>query len=148
MMFPDNLKNKIEPAQALTQEILDFRPSVDALKHAEASLDEASRCFDRAMALAPKEPDVFFQRAGYMSESNWQSCFFRHYRDNEELDASQGFVSFCSPETIANLEKAAELDPKNYDYISLAAYFTWMGAFIQAKTHDDFTIDKMPDESR
>jgi tetratricopeptide (TPR) repeat protein len=149
LLFPRNLRDQVFPSasQMPSQKVLDFRPSPDALKTSEARCDEASRCFDRAMALAPKEPEVFFQRAGYMSISNWQNCFFRYYRDNGKIDSTTWFSAFFSKETIANLQNAADLSPKNCDYISLAAYFTWLNAMIQAKV-TNYTPDILSDAAR
>jgi len=51
-LFPDNLRGQAFPSgQMPSQEVLDYRPLPEALKKSEASLAEASRCFDRAMAL-------------------------------------------------------------------------------------------------
>jgi len=146
-MFPTNFWSQIVPGQPLSQEILDYRPSAEALKKAEAARDEASRCFDQAMVIAPKEPEVFFQRAGYMSSSNWQNCFFLHYRDSEEIDPKKWFLAFFSPETITNLKRAAELKPKDYQYISLAAYFEYFVSVMQANA-TNFTTDMLPDKTR
>jgi hypothetical protein len=101
-MFPKAMRSELFPSgQTPSQEVLDYRPSADALKKSEASLAEASRCYDRAMALAPQEPEVFFQRAGYLSISNSQNCFFRHYRDNEKIDSNTWLLGFYSKESNA-----------------------------------------------
>ncbi len=147
LLFPKNLRSQIVPTHAPSQGVLDYRPSADALAKSEAFCNEASRCFDRAMALAPKEPEVFFQRAGYMSVSNWQNCFFQYYRGNQKFDSVAWISAFMSKETIANLKKAADLSPQNYDYISLAAYFEWFGAWIQGNPND-YTPDMLPDATR
>ena len=150
-MFPKELRDQIGPSpQPPPRAVLDYRPSPEALKKAEASSVEASRCFDRAMALAPEEPQVYFQRACYMSVSNWESCFFRRDRDNEELNATNLVLSFFSKQTIANLQKAAELSPRNYEYISLAAYWEWFNAVIQANRPNavQMTPEMLPDKTR
>ena len=146
-MFPTNLWGQIVLGQMPSQEVLDYWPSAEALKKAQMACDEASRCFDRAMLLAPKEPEVFFQRAGFMSSSNWQNCFFRHYRDYEKVSSQKLLMSFLSPETIANLEKAAELKPKDYHYISLAAYFQYFVASLEANL-TNFAPDMLPDKTK
>jgi Flp pilus assembly protein TadD len=47
------------------------------------------------------------------------------------------------------LKKAAELSPQNYDYISLAAYFEWFNATMQAKAnHSNYNPDSLPDTTR
>lgn len=147
-MFPTNLLNQIAPGQMLSQAVLDYRPSAESLKKAEAARDEASRCFDRAMTIAPKEPELFLQRAGYMSTSNWQSCFFRHYRNHEEIGTNEWLLTFFSKETIANLQKASELNPKDYQYISLAAYFEWYNAALQNRGSFNPAPDNLPEATR
>jgi tetratricopeptide (TPR) repeat protein len=146
-MFPTNLRNQIVPGRMLSQEAMDYRPSVEALGRAEAACREASRCFDRAMILAPEEPEVFVQRAGYMSTSNWQDCFFQHCHNNVEINPKDWLLSFFSRETIANLRKAAELNPKDYQCISFATYFEYFVPKMQANKAD-FTIDQLPDATR
>lgn len=146
LMFPENLRSQLNFAQAPPQEILDYRPPLETLKKAEASLNEASRCFDRAVAIVPKEPEIYFQRAGYMSVSNWENCFFLHFRHDEKIDPPRWF-SFFSKETIANLQKAADLSPQNYNYIGLAAGFEWFRNVMQAKA-PNLTLDMLPNDSR
>jgi tetratricopeptide (TPR) repeat protein len=150
LMFPENLRGQAVPScQMPSQEVLDYRPSADALTKSETSLIEASRCFDRAMRLSPQESEVFFQRAGYLCSSNWQNCFFRHFRDNEKIEFAAWLTAFCSKESIANLQKAAELSPKKYEYISFAAYFEWVNATKQADiTNITFTFNTLPDTTR
>ena len=146
-MFPTNLSGQIVPGQMPSQEVLDYWPSAEALKKAETACDEASRSFERAMILAPKEPEVFFQYAGFLSSSNWQNCFFRHYRDYKTVSSQKLLMAFFSPETIANLKKSAELKQKDYQYISLAAYFEYSIAAIEAN-NTNFTASILPDKTR
>jgi tetratricopeptide (TPR) repeat protein len=140
--------------QMPSQEVLDYRPSPDALKKSEASLAEASQCFNRAMALAPKESEMFIERAGFLSRSNFQSCFFRHFSDSEKNDPTVWILANFSEESIANLQRAAELSPQNYEYISLAAYFEWTRAMTEwSKANSQaylkrFTPDVLPDATR
>ncbi|HLX94770.1 MAG TPA: hypothetical protein VKU37_03420 [Verrucomicrobiae bacterium] len=149
LMFPDNLRSQVTPSPLPpAQQILAYRPLPEALRQAEVSRDEASRCFDQAMKLAPGEPEVFFQRAGFMCVSNWQNCFFRHYRNDEEISSSQWLSAFFSPETIANLQKATGLSSKNYELISIAAYFEWIRALIQANWPTNYTVEMMPEKIR
>ena len=148
-MFPQKLFGQYAPSPHLpAQEVLDYRPTPEALKRAEAARDEASRCFDRAMALAPREPEVFFQRAGFICWSNWQSCFFRHYRNGEQIDSVRWGSTFFSPETCVNLRKAAELNDRDYEFISLAAYFEWFKAMMQANLPANYSVKMMPEESQ
>lgn len=148
-MFPEKLRGQIgESPRPPTDKMLDFRPAPDALKRAEEACIEASGCFDHAMALAPSEAEVYFQRAGFICVSNWQSCLFRHYQSGEAIDPTRWVSAFFSPESVVNLQKAAELDYNNYERISLAAYFDWASAMIQLKWPANFTIDMLPETSR
>lgn len=155
LMFPKDLRGQISPSSFIpSQAVLDYRPSPDALKKSEAQCNEASQCFDRAMAIAPQESEVLFQRAGYMSVSNRQNCFFRQFRDNEKIDPTTWILAFFSKETITNMQRAAELSPQNYEYISLAAYFEWSRAMIEwSKANSpvnlkSFAPDILPDATR
>ena len=131
-LFPSNFRNQIY-SETIPQEVLNYRPPPGALKKAESSVAEASHCFDRAVALAPKEPEVFFQRAGYLSNSNSQSCFFRHFHNNDKLDSRTLLLAFYSQTATADLLRAAELNPKDYQYASLAAYFQFQ--YINSMAH-------------
>jgi tetratricopeptide (TPR) repeat protein len=146
-MFSKDLRNVVGPGQVPSQAVLDYRPALETLKKSEAMRDEASRCFDRAMALAPKEPEVLFQCAGYMSMSNLQNCYIRHYRDNEKISANEWLLSFFSKETVFNLKKAAESKPKDYQYISLAAYFEYFVPVVQSHLDNNAT-DVLPDKTK
>jgi tetratricopeptide (TPR) repeat protein len=147
-MFPEKLMGQFAPSPVPpSPEALNFRPAPEALKQAEAACHEASRCFDRALALAHGEPGVFVQRAGFICESNCQSCFFRHFRNGEEIDSTRWVSAFFSPETCANLRKAATLNNRDYECTSLAAYFEWFLAIKAANWPTNASLKTLPDES-
>ncbi|MDE3068402.1 MAG: hypothetical protein KGJ60_12750 [Verrucomicrobiota bacterium] len=149
LMFPKNLRDQVGASlQAPPPEVLDYRPPREAFQRAQTSLREASRYFDRAITLAPAEPEVSLHRAGYMSVSNWENCFFQHFRTGRNIDSTQLAAALLSPETIANLQKAADLNPKNYKFVSLAAYFTYFGALLQAHWPAHATVQTLPDKAR
>ncbi|HSY19682.1 MAG TPA: hypothetical protein VK815_15170 [Candidatus Acidoferrales bacterium] len=114
-----------------SQEDSGYRPPAEALKQLEAKANEAARCYERAVALAPGEPELYLQRAGYACSSNMVDCLIRHYRDKEAIDSKTWLLAFWSQKTIADLQKAAELSPKNYQYISLATYYVWYSAILR-----------------
>jgi len=128
-LFPENLRRQAVPSgQAPSAAILGCRPSADALKKSMAYCHEASVCFDRAMSLAPTEPQVYLQRAGYISMSNWQSCFYQYFRDNQAITSQQWLSAYVSDEMVASLQKAADFSPKDYQLIGMAAYFKYTKA--------------------
>jgi tetratricopeptide (TPR) repeat protein len=147
-MFSKDLRNMVRPWQVPSQAVLDYRPAPETLKKSEAMRDEASRCFDRAIVLAPKEPEVLFQCAGYMSLSNLQNCYIRYYQDNEKITTNEWLSTFFSKETIANLQKASELKTKDYQYVSLAAYFEWYNAALQNSATFNLDPNTLPDAAR
>ncbi len=147
LLFPTNSPAKIgpqSPPEEISEQLDHHRPSAEAIKKSDVLCSQASQCFDKAIALAPKESDLFFQRAGYMSTSNLKNNIVQHLRNGEPLNP---MACFFSEQTIADLEKAAELNPKNYDYISLAAYFTLFSR-IASVGSTNFTLDLLPDKSR
>lgn len=125
--------------------VLNYRPPPGDLANAQSSLDEASRCFARAMHIAPREADVFLQYAGFLTASNWQSCLFAHWLNNRTIEPS-AWLTFVSGETIANLQKAADLDRENCDDVALAAYFEWMKNVAQFDGR--CSLEMLPSESR
>jgi len=126
LAVPKNLLRKM--LSSPSPDVLNYRPSSATLEKAEASLAEASQCFDHALSLAPHESEMFFQRAGFMSESNCSSYYIRHWRNHEAIDSVKWVDAFFSEETIANLQQAATLSPKNYQYLGLAVYFEFFKA--------------------
>ena len=148
-MFPADLSPQSEASpEAMQQAILDYRPPAEALRAAETSLAEAGKYFDRAIALAPKKPEVLFQYAGYQATVGWENCFFRHCRDNEAIDSNKILFFFLSQGTLTNLEKAAELDSKNYELTALWAYFTWMQANEANKGTNAMAGNALPNKPR
>lgn len=146
-MFPQNLHVQLTVGQPPPQAVLDYRPSPASLQIAENALTESSQCFDKALAIAPQEPEVYLQRAGYMIVSNWENLFFSYYSGKEKLDPSKWAMPQCSADAIANLKKAAELSPKNADYTGMAAFLEWMAAFTRAKSMN-LTQDTLPEKTR
>jgi tetratricopeptide (TPR) repeat protein len=90
---------------------------------------------------------VFIQRAGFISVSNSQSCFFRHFRNGEEIDSTRWVSALFSPETCANLRTAAALNTRDYECTSLAAYYEWFNAIKAANWPTNATLKTLPDAS-
>lgn len=147
LLFPNGLWDQVRPDQLPAQAVLDFQPSPDLLKKSEAACGEASQCFGRALALAPHESELLLQYAGYLNSSNQQNCLFRHWQDGEKLNQTAWTLASFSKETVATLQQAAELSPKNYQYISLAAYFECLNATAQPGV-TDFSLTALPEATR
>lgn len=147
LLYSTNSPAKIDP-QSSPQGALEvmgyLQPTAETIKKSDSLINEASRCFEKAVSLDPKNSELFFQRAGFMLVSNWQHIVVQHFCNGENFDP---IAWACCKGQIADLEKASDLDPKNYEYISLAAYFTLMSSMAGANS-TDFTVDMMPDKSR
>lgn len=131
-IFPAPMRGQIFSSQPPPPSVLDYRPPAAALEQAEARCHEAAGCFERAMALAPQEPQVFFQHAGFLCQSNFQDCFFRHYRGLGRISPADWLTAFFPAAAIDDLQAASKISPKDSQYISLAAYFAWIRATQQA----------------
>jgi|GEM_PF-6138619 len=130
-LFSKNLRNLVAPGQMPSPAVMDYRPAPEVFKKSESRCQEAARCFERALAIAPKEPEMFIQRAGYMCISNLQNCYIRYYRDHEKISTNEWLLAGLSQATIASLQKAAELDPQNCRLIGFAAYAEWCNVKLQ-----------------
>ncbi|HEY4416782.1 MAG TPA: hypothetical protein VGO57_13915 [Verrucomicrobiae bacterium] len=146
-LFPTNWQSEISPGRPISQKVLAYRPSAELLNRVETTSQEADRCFDRAIAIAPKNSEVFLQHAGHMSMSSWQNCFIRYYRGGEPLTDNALFLNFFSQEMIADLKKASELNPKDYQCIGLAAYFDFMRE-VSMDRSKDLKAKNLPDTSQ
>jgi len=150
-LFPDTLRYQAAPsAQTPSPAVLGYRPSPAALKKSEALGHEASECFNRAITIAPTEPRVYLQRCGYFYMSIWQNCFYQHYRDNQTISPHQWLLAYMPDEMIADLQKAADLTPKDYQLTAMAVYFSYAKALALAPPHANtaFSAEMLPDSSR
>ena len=146
LLLPENASFQI--GLPIPQAVLDFHPSLDALKASEEKDREASRCFERAVALGKKESEVFALHAEYTRISNWRNCLWRHIRDHAGLNNKSLGVAYLNKASAADLRKAAELKPKDYKYISMAAYFEWSGEFLNSASPTNFTPELLSDSAR
>jgi tetratricopeptide (TPR) repeat protein len=131
--FPGNLSPGAFFGQGPSQAILNARPPPAAFITAADAFKEASQCFDRAMVLAPGEPEVFIQRAGFMGTTNFLDCLFRYYGGREKINSNEWSLAFYSPGAITNLQTASRLRSKDPQLVSLAVFFEWSRERLQSK---------------
>jgi tetratricopeptide (TPR) repeat protein len=98
------------------------KPAAGDVSLAQKRMDEAGECFDRAVALAPGEPQVWFRRGMHR-------CL-RRVLSNEIREATGGddtltdiYDGCFSPESLADLQQASRLRPDDYQLIGATAMF-------------------------
>ncbi len=98
------------------------KPSADNLSLAQNRMDEAGQCFDRAVALAPKESEAWFRRGMHR-------CAQRMVLNQVRIvaagpDAPSDIYEDCfSPEGLKDLQEAGRLSPDDYELIATTALF-------------------------
>jgi tetratricopeptide (TPR) repeat protein len=148
-LFPGkSLDTIVASANSTPQALLNYRPRPAALQKAETLRDEAAECFDHAVILAPKEPEVFLGRALYRFLSNLENLFIQHYRSNEDLNPGKiRAAQFLAKGTIQDMQQAARLSPRDYRVIGMATYYEWMNAALQ-ETSPNFSYNTLPEDTR
>jgi tetratricopeptide (TPR) repeat protein len=103
------------PVNPPSQELLDCRPTGDAMEKCAADLQSADQCLRRAVSLAPGNANARLQLALNLCLSNWISHLITHYRgeDSPALDAAGWTRAFLCPAGVAELRRAdqASSDP-------------------------------------
>lgn len=150
-LFSNDIRNMISPGQAPSPAVLAYRPTPAALERAEALRAEAIRCCDRALKLAPEEPRLYVQLAGLQGHANWENCYLRYYRDGDKITPEEWISAYLSKGIAANLKKAAELKPMDYQYTAMVAFFDCMIPMAQRSvqpTGGMSSLNGMPDDAR
>jgi tetratricopeptide (TPR) repeat protein len=84
---------------------------------AQKCMEEAGRCFDQAVTLAPNDAEVYLRRAVHRSLRNMLANQIRlaSGEQKEDVDLLSGYFS---PEGLADFERASRLDPNNYSLLA------------------------------
>jgi tetratricopeptide (TPR) repeat protein len=96
------------------------------LDEAEAALKEARQCYDKAVAIAPKEPQLYANRALIQMFGNGLEELFRQLRDGEN-DVNKVSVAFVKGNAQEDFKKYIELKPDDYRAILTSIGFRVMG---------------------
>jgi tetratricopeptide (TPR) repeat protein len=98
------------------------KPAADDVSLAQSRMTEAGECFDRAVALAPKEPEVWFRRG--MHRCAQRMVLNQIHVASGGPDAPSDIFENCfSPESLADLQEAGRLSPGDYELIATTALF-------------------------
>ena len=113
---------------------------------------ESEDCFNRAVLLAPKEPDVYLSRANIQSSYGMMDLLARIYRDRQPLKRSDVLELYCSEASVRDLNEAARLCPDDERVVATAAWLEISRALLQSKQQDpksDFSsLDNFPEKAR
>ncbi len=121
------------------------RASADELAEANRRYAEAQSCFDKAVALAPREPQVYLQRSFHFLNQSARLAFHQTTEKPDEV-ARQVFA----PGFLPDLWQAARLSPTNYAIIRAAAFYEAVahGLPQMAKIQQsERLVDRLPKES-
>lgn len=98
------------------------KPSADDVSLAQNRMDEAGQCFDRAVALAPKEAEAWFRRGMHRCAQRMVLNEIRIVAGGP--DAPSDIYEDCfSPEGLSDLQEASRLSPDDYELTATTALF-------------------------
>jgi tetratricopeptide (TPR) repeat protein len=96
------------------------KPSAAQMAGAKRYLEEAARCFDRAVGAAPKEPEPYLARALFRQA---RVCTVKFHRICAGKATTVGLEIFFVKGYLADLWQAARLRPGNPRILGLAAVY-------------------------
>jgi tetratricopeptide (TPR) repeat protein len=124
------------------------RPTPNQVKEAEECQAEAEKCFDRGVALGPKEVNPYLARALHRSVCAGLKRLLAQVRGHENPESSEIAELMFSREACDDLAKVARLSPTNYAAI---AYWGWLEAapaLIRLKPNSGKAIDSLTGDRR
>jgi tetratricopeptide (TPR) repeat protein len=115
---------------------------------AQKRMDEAGDCYDKAVAAAPGEAEVFFRRGMHRCLRAFLLNRIRPATGRE--DGLDRFNDYFSQESLADLQQASELSPRDYGRIGGAVLFEIYADCARKGRMNwgDFSWDSLPDKSQ
>jgi len=145
LIVPKKFWSYAASGRALPREVLDYRPAPDAFERAQRYHSEAAGCFDRAVSLAPGEPDVFLRRALHCYLAEVAARLIKHFQGKETLDANQLTTPWAK--SVPDLREAIRLAPESPKLIGLTVWYEWMSAGNQADPNSK-AFETLPEATR
>ena len=118
--------------EPLLQAMRVAQPTPERIAASQRYRREAVACFDRAVALAPREPKTYRQRGGSRYTYGFLDLGLRLYK-GEKADFSDCFLG---RESISDLRKAVELDRQEYMGLGMVAMVA-----VMVEVHDQRVRD-------
>ena len=94
----------------------------DGVAQARKHVEEAGDCFDKAVANAPAEPQVYLRRGLHHTQRNYLLNDIRE-ASGEHKPEMEVFSDYFSTESLADLKQASRLSPRDYGLIGNVALF-------------------------
>lgn len=146
VLFPAKPVKSLDSFQEWLDAGMFVRPSAEALAQSAEFIGEAAKCFDRAVALAPKEPRALLERANHHGIAEVRNTYSRLLRGEETLDKRKLPFVFVSQAAALDIKRAARLSPGSYQLIGTATSFEFLAAKKQSNS-EDFTSDDLSDST-
>jgi tetratricopeptide (TPR) repeat protein len=117
---------KLEPKNAnntsdSTDKSTPLRPSAEQLAAAQRLLDEAESCFDKAVAASTNSALPYVQRAMHTWAKYYYRQAFNKARGQQD-DEQKVARSIAATEALPDLEKAVQLNPKDFRVVGTAVF--------------------------
>jgi tetratricopeptide (TPR) repeat protein len=128
-------------------------PSPELLGRWRKLSDEARRCIDRAVALAPREPEAHVARVKFRVSHGVQRLLFGDERPRTPADAQRMmFEIMLSPGTVADLQQVARLRPRDTHAIATGIFCEIFSAALQKGLEidpgDEEVWDMLPEKTK
>jgi tetratricopeptide (TPR) repeat protein len=124
------------------------KPAANDVSLAQNRMDEAGECFDRAVAMAPREPEVWFRRGMHRCLRRMVLNEIRFAKGGNDT-MTDIFDGCFSPESLADLQHAARLSPEDYQLIGATAlYEVYTVTDRKGRAAVPFSWDALPEKTQ
>lgn len=99
----------------------------EAIARAQSRLEEANRCFEKAVALAPQQPEIYLARSVFRNSKEAQcEMVIKTARGQSVTEEASNLrtAALLDPQFIADLNHVADLDHRNVTAIGIAVYYS------------------------
>jgi tetratricopeptide (TPR) repeat protein len=108
------------------------KPSPAQIDRSQRLVKEAGRCFDRAVTVAPREPQPYTERATFRISQAGLQVGLRVLHGEPADPTAATAAAVLSPGALADLQAAARWSPNDIRAIGVAIFFELLAAAIQS----------------
>lgn len=132
----------LEQSAALSEQFKNYKPSPQQVQQARQFLEEAQRCFDKAVLVQPQAPIGYVYRAGFHMYGQAMLTVLINALTKENLTLAAALQQFSeyvahnalsvnNPGFLADVRQAASAAPNNLPAVASAAMFEMLAAAFQ-----------------